>query len=124
MVMVISSLTIARSAIHAEILAVDGCAGGCAHVNVPSRVFDRGGRTVDVEHHFLGHAMNRQVAGDFQLARTGRLCLFRFETNCGIFLDIQEIWTAQVIVPHVHARVDGGCVNRRIQRSFAGVGRS
>src|SRR6185312_1773592 len=45
-----------------------------------------------------------------------------FKSDSGIFLDIEKVRAAQVLVPHLDARIDRGRVNCSFEQSLAWIG--
>src|ERR1700729_3716797 len=60
--------------------------------------------------------------GGFLLARPGGLDFFRFESNRWIFLHVEEVGTAQIVVAHFDAGVDGSGVNGGLYLAPGGIG--
>ena len=112
----------AGSAGYAEIHAVDLGGSGCAHALIAPRIFDRRGWSVDIENNFFGHAVNGEIAGDLQLAGSGSFDLLRLEGDRGIFLHVEVVGTAQIVVAHLDAGVHGSGVDGGLDRRLAEIG--
>src|SRR5580700_3278701 len=111
-----------RPAADSEIHAVDLGRRGGPHAQVAPRIFHGGRRTVHVESNLFGDAVNREIAGNFQFARPGGFNLLRLESDSGIFLHVEEVGAAEVVVSHFDAGIDGSGFDRGCERRLTGCG--
>src|SRR6267378_4690528 len=84
--------------LHAKVLAVDlgGRVGGST--GIAPGVLHRSRRTLNVEHNFLGRAADGEVAGDLKLPGSELLDFSGLESNRRVVGDIEEFFTAQVVI--------------------------
>src|SRR5271166_1524027 len=92
--------------IQAEILAAEGGRRGCADASVTHWIFYRGGGTLDVEHDFLGDAVQSEVAGKLPFAGAVGFDLLGLEFNGRVFFDIQKIRALEILIAHFDPRID------------------
>src|ERR1700683_147177 len=107
----------ARGAGYSEIHAIDFCSRGGTHALAALRILHSGRRSVYVEDYLFGDAVNCEIAGDFELARSSGLDLLRLEGERGIFLYVEIVGATEVVVAHLDAGVqrsgfDGGLNGR------------
>src|SRR6266850_29032 len=97
--------------LHAEVLAIDfGCRGrGVA--GVAPRILDGSSWTFHVEYNFLGRAADGEITGDFEFAGSDLFNSLGLERNRGVVGDIEEFFTAQVVIAVGHAGIHGVGVN-------------
>src|SRR5215813_7982179 len=107
--------------LHAIVLAVDFRGGAGGDPGVAPGIFHRIGRALYVENHFLAHAVNGQVSGDFELAGRDVLNLFGLEGNGGVFGGVEELFTAEILVALGFAGIDGLGVDGDVDHGFADV---
>jgi hypothetical protein len=81
-----------------------------------------GGWPVHVESNLFSDAVNREIAGHFQFACAVGFDLLRLESDGGIFLHVEEVGTAEVVVAHFDAGIDGSGFDRGFERRLAGSG--
>src|SRR5882672_11465960 len=97
--------------LHAEVLAIDFGGGGRGVAGVAPGILDGSGWTFHVEYNFLGRAADGEVAGDLKFAGRKLLDLLGLESNRRVVGDIEEFFTAQVVIAVGHAGVHGVSVN-------------
>ncbi len=117
MVMVISSPTTPGALADAKILTMIFGGRRCADAlagPIGSLIGAEG--PIHVEHDFLGHAVNGQVAGDQQFSGPGRSLPTWSESNGRILLHIEKVRALQIVVAHFHARIHGTRVDRSFER--------
>ena len=95
-----------------EVLAVDLRGRREADANVAPRILGRWRRTFGLEDDFASHAVNRQLAGEGQVAILHALHPCRAEVQRRELFYIEEVCALQVRVALGISRVDRGCVNR------------
>src|SRR6185503_11568650 len=87
------------------ILAIELAVRRRADASVAPRILVRLRQLLDLERHFLGDAVHREVA-DGREALVGLADLLGFERERRVLLDVEEVAAAQVRVALLVARVD------------------
>src|SRR5439155_590730 len=105
---------------HAEVLPVDpGVRLEAAAVS--AAVAWTEAEDVDVEHHRLGDAADRQVAGDLELVRGGLLHRGGLEGELRVLGDVEESVAAQVLVARRLVGVDAAGIDRHLHGALGPV---
>src|SRR5882724_4760832 len=97
--------------LHAEVLAIDFGGGGRGVAGVAPGILHRSRRTLNVEHNFFGRAADGEVAGHLELAGSDLFDSLGLERNRGVVDDIEEFFTAKVVIAVGHAGIHGVGVN-------------
>src|SRR5579863_3233666 len=97
--------------LHAKILAIDLCGGGYGSALKSPGILDGCFWNGCVEDDLFGHAVDGEVAGDFQFVRSVLFDLGGFEGDGGILRDIEKVCALEVLIAVRLAGVHAGGVN-------------
>src|SRR6187399_196413 len=108
--------------LHAEVRAADLRAGGRADAELAPRVLALGRDVRDLERDLARDAVNREPTLELEIF-TALAGARRNEAHRRVVLDIEEVGAPEVGVALLLARVDGGHVDRNVDRGRLGARR-